>query len=495
MGREALRRLRGVRGELGVGGWVLREKVGVLVEVEESGGFLWDFSGVDGPFQRLRRGVEVAEEGAWAWRRGGVAEEGGVEGLVRRVEGFGGALGGLREGLEIGREEGRVPSRRMVVGNLRQVEGAAGYFLRLGREWEGLERGAREAAGACREFADYLRGLAGVAEDRDGVGRERYELGVRNHLGARLDLVEVYEKGWEELAEVKRDLRGTAAEILPGASLPEVRAELDRRYRIRTGRPFLDWIQGLADKAIEELDGVHFDIPAPLRRIECTVPPSGEGILYLAPSEDLSRPGRVYYGVQGEETPTWTVPAIMFHEGVPGHHLQLGATVLEPSLNRFQRIASELHPGWGEGWGLYAERLMDELGHYPDPAYRFGMLDGGRLLRTVRVVLDIGLHLGLRIPDHAGFHPGERWTRDLAVAFLRAHSPEPDEVVAWEVDRYLGLPAQAISYRLGEQVWLDGREAARARHGAAFDLKEFHAAALRLGPMGLDLLASELARL
>jgi uncharacterized protein (DUF885 family) len=190
---------------------------------------------------------------------------------------------------------------------------------------------------------------------------------------------------------------------------------------------------------------------------------------------------------------TWAVPAIMFHEGVPGHHLQLGMTVVNQDLTRFQRVCSELHPGHAEGWGLYAERLMDELGYYADPAHRLGMLAGGQQIRAARVVLDIGLHLELEIPQGTGFHEGERWTRDLGVEFLALHSgPEDRSVIEFEIDRYLGMPGQALAYKVGERVWLEARAAAEERLGSAFDLKAFHSQSLGLGPMGLDLLRTEL---
>jgi uncharacterized protein (DUF885 family) len=197
-----------------------------------------------------------------------------------------------------------------------------------------------------------------------------------------------------------------------------------------------------------------------------------------------------------EEVVTWSVPATMFHEGVPGHHLQLGMTVLNTAkLNRFQRVSAELFPGHCEGWGLYAERLMAELGYYADPAHYLGMLAGGQQLRAARVILDIGLHLELEIPKGTGFHEGERWNRDLGAEFLSRHcGPEGEFFVNFEIDRYLGLPGQAIAYKVGERVWLEEREAARRRQGAAFDLRAFHRDALDLGPMGLDLLRAELAR-
>jgi uncharacterized protein (DUF885 family) len=362
-----------------------------------------------------------------------------------------------------------------------------------------LAGAVRGASAALAGFAGFLTGeLAGRAAERDALGADRYRLGVRDFLGTELDLAEVYAWGWEELARIEAEMAVAAGEVAPGEPLPAVLAALDAdpRYRIAGAEAFRGWIQELADRAIADLDGAHFDIPAPLRRIECRIPPVESGIYYLAPAEDLSRPGTVWWTVEdpAAEIVTWTVPTTMFHEGVPGHHLQLGVTTLNPRLNRFQRVAGELHPGHCEGWGLYAERLMDELGHYADPAHRLGMLAGGQRFRAARVILDIGLHLELRIPAGAGFHEGERWTPELGLEFLRSRKgPDPDSVVAFEIDRYLGRPGQAIAYKVGERVWLEAREAARRRAGAAFDLKEFHRRALDLGPMGLDLLRAELA--
>jgi uncharacterized protein (DUF885 family) len=148
-----------------------------------------------------------------------------------------------------------------------------------------------------------------------------------------------------------------------------------------------------------------------------------------------------------------------------------------------------------EGWALYAERLMDELGHYRTPGDRIGYLDR-QLLRAVRVVLDIGLHLGLRVPEDSPIGAGEVWTPRLAREFLGAHSGQPAAALDAETGRYLGLPGQAISYKLGERAWLDGRAAARADHrarGARFDEKSWHMAALQLGSLGLRDLTDELA--
>ena len=152
--------------------------------------------------------------------------------------------------------------------------------------------------------------------------------------------------------------------------------------------------------------------------------------------------------------------------------------------------------GHGEGWALYAERLMDELGHLADPADKLGMLDG-QSLRAARVIVDIGMHLELEIPadNPFGFHPGETWTPDLGLEFMRQHSRMDDEVIQFEVKRYLGLPGQAPAYKVGERIWLESRAEVQERQGDDFDLKAFHRAALDLGSLGLDPLKAALARL
>jgi uncharacterized protein (DUF885 family) len=130
--------------------------------------------------------------------------------------------------------------------------------------------------------------------------------------------------------------------------------------------------------------------------------------------------------------------------------------------------------------------LMSELGHYPDCAHHLGML-AQQQFRAARVVLDIGLHLCLEIPRGSGFGDGERWTPESGMKFLRERLGIADEhVIRREIDRYLGRPGQAASYKVGERIWLEVRAQARCRQGSAFDLKSFHRAALGLGPMGLD---------
>jgi uncharacterized protein (DUF885 family) len=174
--------------------------------------------------------------------------------------------------------------------------------------------------------------------------------------------------------------------------------------------------------------------------------------------------------------------------------------LVAPQLSRYQTSIGSVSANV-EGWALYAERLMDELGFLTDPAARIGYLDAQRM-RAVRVVIDLGMHLELEIPADQGvpeaFHPGQRWTPELAREFFGANSGRPAEFLDSEIVRYLGWPGQAIGYKLGERVWLAGRDAAQRAsqgRGEAFDLKAWHMAALSQGSLGLDDLVAELSAL
>ena len=371
-----------------------------------------------------------------------------------------------------------------------------------GTQRRDLERHAAEATEAVAAFGRFLEEeMRPRGRVQDAVGRERYELASRYFLGARVDLEETYAWGWQELHRIETEMRTIADDFVPGGSIEEAAQLLDDDpARFIEGRDrFRDWMQELADRTVTELAGTQFDIPEPVRRIECCIAPTEDGgIYYTAPSEDFSRPGRMWWSVPAGVTrfSPWREVTTVYHEGVPGHHLQVGQTCYRSDeLNRWQRLMCWVS-GSGEGWALYAERLMDELGRLADPADRLGMLDA-QALRAARVVVDIGMHLELEIPpdNPFGFHPGEQWAAELGFEFMRAHSRIDDATLRFEVNRYLGWPGQAPSYKVGERLWLQARDQVRARHGAGFDLKAFHRAALDLGSIGLDPLMTALARL
>jgi uncharacterized protein (DUF885 family) len=425
------------------------------------------------------------------------------------------ALEQYKTTLRVEAEAGRVSPRAQMLAVAEQCDawtdpdrddfyrGLAGRLTAGGALAAEQIQGADAATAATADFAEFLRHeLAPKGRDKEAAGLERYELASQYFLGAKVDLQETYLWGFAELDRLEREMAVVSAAIAgSGASIDEAVATLDAdpARNIEGKEAFRDWMQALADKAISELNGTHFDIEPPAQRIECCLTPTSDGgIYYTAPSEDFSRPGRMWWAVpEGvTEFSTWREVTTVYHEGVPGHHLQVSQSLLRADqLNRWQRLLCWCS-GHGEGWALYAERLMDDLGYLQDPGDRLGMLDG-QALRACRVIVDIGMHLELEIPrdNPFGFHPGERWTPELGWEFLREHTRVEEKLLRFEWQRYLGWPGQAPSYKIGERIWLQARDDTKRRKGADFDLKAFHRDALNLGSLGLDPLRKALARL
>ena len=418
------------------------------------------------------------------------------------------ALDGYVQTLRAGIEAGVVPARRHVrevVTQIARYTADNGFFASFAHEAapaEGhlpasLARAVAEHAGAARvaydELADFLRDeLAPVASEHDAVGRELYALHSRRFLGAEIDLDETYEWGVAELARMVAEQESIANEILPGATVEEAVAflEQDPERKLHGTDALQKWMQETSDRAVAELGESHFDIPEPIRTLECMIAPTNEGgIYYTGPTDDFSRPGRMWWSVpEGVDSfDTWRELTTVYHEGVPGHHLQIAQAVYNRAeLNSWRRLLAG-SSGHAEGWALYAERLMEQLGYLDDPADRLGMLDGQRM-RAARVVLDIGVHLGKPRLDGEGV-----WDADYALEFMRRNVNMPDEFIQFEVNRYLGWPGQAPSYKVGQRIWEQIRDETAEREGDDFDIKRFHMRALRLGGVGLDTLRLALA--
>ena len=417
------------------------------------------------------------------------------------------ALRGYVETLRTGIAEGVVPARRQVVEVATQIDRYTaddGFFAAFVAEADpeegqlpaSLARTLADNSAAARVAYDELRRflaeeLAPVAGDADAVGRDLYALNSRRFLGATIDLDETYEWGREELARMVAEQTAIANEILPGASVEEAVAHLEADpARKLVGTDALQkWMQETSDRAVAELGASHFDIPEAIRTLECMIAPTQEGgIYYTAPTDDFSRPGRMWWSVpEGvTEFDTWRELTTVFHEGVPGHHLQIAQAVYNRAeLNSWRRLLAGTS-GHAEGWALYAERLMEQLGYLDDPADRLGMLDGQRM-RAARVVLDIGVHLGKPRLDGTGV-----WDAEYALDFMRRNVNMSDQFVQFEVNRYLGWPGQAPSYKVGQRIWEQVRDGVRAAEGDAFSFKDFHKRALDMGGVGLDTLRSTL---
>ncbi|KUL76755.1 MULTISPECIES: DUF885 domain-containing protein [unclassified Streptomyces] len=432
--------------------------------------------------------------------------------IAERLRAVPAAYAGYRESLALGLERKLYAAPRPAATFVEQLtewagpEGGRGWFedfAAAGPEAlrAELDEAARAATAAVAELRDWMRDVYTPAIEGapNTVGRERYARWARYFNGIDLDLDEAYAYGWSEYHRLLGEMKKEAERILPGASTPWVAlAHLDEHGRHIEGVDEVrDWLQGLMDEAIEKLDGTHFELAEPVRKVEsCIAPPGGAAApYYTSPSEDFSRPGRTWLPTMGQTRfPVYDLVSTWYHEGVPGHHLQLAQWVyVAGNLSRYQATIGLVSAN-AEGWALYAERLMDELGFLTDPEHRLGYLDA-QMMRAARVIVDIGMHLELEIPADSPFHPGERWTPDLAQEFFGAHSSRPADFVESELTRYLTIPGQAIGYKLGERAWLQGREKARQRHGDAFDLKAWHMAALSQGSLGLDDLVDELAAL
>ncbi|TFD68661.1 DUF885 domain-containing protein [Cryobacterium gelidum] len=418
------------------------------------------------------------------------------------------AIDGYIATLRLGIERGVTPARRQVREVLAQAERHAaqdGFFAEFAASAalddgslpislaHDVGLGARRSAAAYDTLATFFRTeLEGKATSEDAIGRDLYTLASRRFLGATIDLDETYEWGIEELARMTREQEKVADQIKPGASVLEAIAYLDTdpSRKLHGTQALQEWMQKTSDKAVADLAETQFDIPDAIKTIECMIAPTQEGgIYYTGPTDDFTRPGRMWWSVPVgvTEFDTWRELTTVYHEGVPGHHLQIGQAVYNRAkLNTWRRQLAGTS-GHAEGWALYAERLMEQLGYLDDPANRLGMLDGQRM-RAARVVLDIGVHLGKTLPDGAG-----PWTAEYAFDFLGRNVNMNASFVKFEVNRYLGWPGQAPSYKVGQRIWEQLRDECAAREGANFSIKNFHRRALDLGGVGLDTLRSALA--
>ncbi|MFC5501642.1 DUF885 domain-containing protein [Lysinimonas soli] len=457
-----------------------------------------DVNVIASPAQGIREVFDLmptATEGDWAT-------------IAEKLGNVPGAVAGYIETLRQGIADGVVPARRQVIETATGVRRHAdplGFFfdftssaaLEGGGELPGslkaeLKKGAEASADAYAQLAEFFElELAPKAGEQDGVGRDIYALQSRRFLGAQIDFDETYEWGIDELARMVEEQTRIAGEIVPGASVEEAVAflEADESNKLHGTEALQRWMQELSDRAVAELSATHFDIPDPVKKLECMIAPTQEGgIYYTSPNDDFSRPGRMWWSVpEGvTEFDTWRETTTVYHEGVPGHHLQLGQAVYNRAMLNTWRRSLAGTSGHAEGWALYAERLMDELGYLEKPADRLGMLDGQRM-RAARVVLDIGVHLGKPNLDGSG-----AWTADDALTFMRANVNMNDSFIRFEVNRYLGWPGQAPSYKVGQRIWEQLRDEVKRREGAAWNIKAFHKRALDLGGVGLDTLRASL---
>ena len=484
----------------------LEEHLGVVLQKHDAQEHLRNLNIIWSPLQYVRQVFDVMPRTTGAdWHN-----------IALRMAKVPNGLATYMASLQTGQSKGLSAAARQVSHGIGQVQawtgqrgtppffdGLVAAFRTSGIDSKGLladlEAGARAANAAYVEMGRFLTDqYLPKAPQRDAFGRARYRLWALGFNGIDLDLEQTYAWGWSELEWIEREIAATAERILPGGGVEAAKRllETDPARAIEGVEPFRRWMQDLQDRTVAELDGRHFDLPAPVKRIEAMIAPPGGALAmyYTGPSEDFSRPGRTWYPTGGKTRfPLWGEVTTTYHEGVPGHHFQVANTrYLSDTLSRFQRVMAGTS-GYMEGWALYAERLMTELGYLENADYYLGYLRS-QAFRAVRIVIDIGMHLELPIPHGQPFHPGEAWTPDLGLAFLQERSHYPADFMANEIVRYLGLPGQAIAYKVGEREWLTARDQAKRLAGPSFNLKAWHNHALRLGPMGLGQMRAEMWR-
>jgi len=457
----------------------------------ENGHWKRDLNHIHSPFQRTRDTFDVvAKDGAEAW-----------ENVSIRLSNWGEMLDGYRSSLQLGLDEGTTAARRQVLSVIDQVRSLVGADSRFadfpamaserGGDAARVTEAVEMASDASAGFADWLETvyLPG-ADPADAVGVERYLEGSEYFLGMDLDPDETYAWGWSEVHRLRTEMEKTAADIDPDRSIEEVieLLETDPGRSAPDHQAFARFVEEIQAQAVAQLDGSAFEVPPEIREVTVNIaPPGGSlGAWYHGPSEDFTRPGSIWYA-PGSRTriPYWQEVSTAYHEGFPGHHLQVGFAVLQrEKLSRFHRIFI-WYSGAGEGWALYAERLMDELGYFENPEYRLGLL-ASQLFRSTRVVVDIGLHLEKRIPPDAPLHAGEVWDYGRAVDYMETIALQPRDMAESEVLRYLGWPGQAIAYKVGEREILDMRREAMGKADGGFAAKDFHRELLEAGAIRLD---------
>lgn len=351
-----------------------------------------------------------------------------------------------------------------------------------------LTRDAAGATAATAAFAEFLTAeLLPRATAPDAVGREMYAVTASAFLGSTVDLDDTYAWGWSELRRIRGEIAAVAATIsADGVPAAVAALDADPAYQLHGSDALAGWLDQRMREIADAVDGVHFDLPAEARLPECRISVATSGVMYYTPPDALlTRPGRVFWTRPPGDavTRTWREVTTVHHEGVPGHHLQTVTALTAPGLHPWQRALCHVH-GYVEGWAHHIESYADEIRLLRGPGERLGMLFG-QAWRAARIVIDAGLHLDLPIPADNGVTTATRWTPEVGVQFLVDTAGVDPRSARFEVDRYLGWPAQALAFRVGARLWAETFAAAKVRQGNAFDPRRFHTETLRRGPMGL----------
>jgi uncharacterized protein (DUF885 family) len=343
---------------------------------------------------------------------------------------------------------------------------------------------------AYARLRDYLRddylsqarntiGLLGIP-----AGREIYLRLVESSTTLEISPEEIHAIGLQEIARIETEMEAVKAEAGFTGTLDAFRVFLrnDPMFKFESEDQMLEAFERASLIVAENLDLLFEDVPSAaleFRFVEDYAAPAAAAGYYSPPTPDGSRPGIVYLNAYDlPSRPTYTTDALELHEGLPGHHLALSLSIENEALPNFRRFGG---PGaYHEGWGLYAETLGEDLSLYATPYRKFGQLSF-EAWRASRLVIDTGIHW-------------YGWTREESVSYLLAHTALTETDAIAEVERYIAMPAQALSYKIGQRKLLELRMRAEEELGGAFDIREFHSAILDDGAMPLSILEEKIER-
>lgn len=334
----------------------------------------------------------------------------------------------------------------------------------------------------------YLEAQEKVAPVEGGAwqfpnGREFYEMALRRTTTTNMSADEIHEVGLTEVARIHNEMREIMKRVKfkgdlqaffkfmrtdPQFYLPDT--DEGRAEYLRRATQIIDTMRGRLDELF--LTKPKADVV--VKAVEKFREKSAGKAFYQQPAPDGSRPGMFYVNLaEMKSTPTYELEGLAYHEGIPGHHMQIAIAQELSGIPKFRRMGTRF-TAYSEGWGLYTELIPKEMGLYQDPYSDFGRL-ALELWRAGRLVVDTGLH-------------HKRWTRQQAIDYLIKNTPNSEEDCVEAINRYIVSPSQATAYKIGMLKIVELREKAKKALGAKFDIRQFHDVVLTSGPVPLDVL-------
>ena len=313
-------------------------------------------------------------------------------------------------------------------------------------------------------------------------GDAYYAMRLNQMTTTGMSAAEIHQLGLDEVARIHGEMRGIMAQVGYEGTLKEFFEFMrtDEQFYLpntEEGREaYLSEARHQIELMKEDLPSVFNTFPKADMIVKAVEPfrqKSAGKAFYSRPAPDGSRPGTYYANLyRMQDMPTYQLQALAFHEGIPGHHMQIAIAQELEGIPSFRKYGG--YTAFSEGWGLYSEFLPKEMGYYSDPYDDFGRL-AMEIWRAARLVVDTGIH-------------DKKWTREQAIQYLLDNTPNPEGDAKKAIERYIVMPGQATAYKIGMIKILELREAARAELGDAFDIAEFHDVVLKDGPVPLSIL-------